>query len=87
MSYPQPVEYNGDIYLIPESSFGKVLCAYKAVSFPDKWEKVHDFISGVGLTDSTFVSAADGVYAFACNTGDPTDEDTPYVQPFARRLA
>lgn len=74
MSYPQPVEYNGDIYLIPESSFGKVLCAYKAVSFPDKWEKVHDFISGVGLTDSTFVSAADGVYAFACNTGDPTDK-------------
>ena len=74
MSYPQPIEHNGDVYLIPESSFGKVLCAYKAVSFPDKWEKVHVLASGIGLTDTTFVSDSDKVYAFACNTEDPTDE-------------
>ena len=74
MSYPQPIEHNGDVYLIPESSFGKVLCAYKAVSFPDKWEKAYVLASGIGLTDTTFVSDSDKVYAFACSTEDPTDE-------------
>ena len=74
MAYPQPIEHNGDVYLIPESSFGKVLCAYKAVSFPDKWEKAYVLASGTGLTDTTFVSDSDKVYAFACSTEDPTDE-------------
>lgn len=74
MSYPQPIEHNGDVYLIPESSFGKVLCAYKAVSFPDKWEKAYVLASGIGLTDTTFVSDSDRVYAFACSAEDPTDE-------------
>ena len=60
MSYPQPIEHNGDVYLIPESSFGK--------------EKAYVLASGIGLTDTTFVSDSDKVYAFACSTEDPTDE-------------
>lgn len=74
MSYPQPVEYNGDIYLIPESSFGRVLCAYKAVSFPDKWEKVNVFVTGEGLADMTFVTNENNVYAVGCNVKDPPDQ-------------
>lgn len=74
MSYPQPIEYNGDIYLIPESSFGRVLFAYKAVSFPDKWEKVNVFVTGEGLADMTFVTDENNTYAVGCNVKDPPDQ-------------
>lgn len=71
MSYPQPFEYSGNIYLVPESALGLTLCAYRAVDFPKKWEKVHTFVSGEGYADMTFVSYGGKPYALGCSIKDP----------------
>ena len=39
LSYPFIFEYDENVYIIPESSQNNTLDVYKAVDFPDKWEK------------------------------------------------
>ena len=53
MSYPDVFEYEGKIYMIPESSANKTVDLYLADHFPDKWHCVKNLISGVKYVDST----------------------------------
>ncbi len=38
VSYPYPVEIDGDLYLVPESSAGGGLAMYRCVEFPFRWQ-------------------------------------------------
>lgn len=56
LSYPNIFKYNKEIYIIPESSASNTLYAYRAVSFPDKWEKITPpLIDNRMLVDTTFL--------------------------------
>ncbi len=56
LSYPNIFRYKGEIYIIPESSASNTLYAYRAVSFPDKWEKLSPpIINDRMLVDTTFL--------------------------------
>lgn len=53
LSYPLVFEYNNQIYMIPETSESETLYFYKAVNFPEKWEKTGSLISGIKIVDTT----------------------------------
>ncbi len=56
LSYPNIFRYNDEIYIVPESSKSNTLYAYRAVEFPDKWEKLSPpIIDNRMLVDTTFL--------------------------------
>ncbi|MBQ6067375.1 MAG: hypothetical protein IJK89_11215 [Clostridia bacterium] len=54
LSYPNIFRQKGEIYIVPEASADNTLYAYKAVSFPDQWEKCEPILTGRCLVDTTF---------------------------------
>lgn len=53
LSYPCVFWQEGEVYMIPESADNHCIELYKAVKFPDKWEKVKKLKSGT-YYDSTY---------------------------------
>lgn len=53
LSYPYIFENKEGIFIMPESGANKELTLYKAVSFPDKWEKVDVLRKNVQYGDTT----------------------------------
>ncbi len=62
MSYPDVFEYEGNIYMIPESSANNSVDLYRADHFPDKWHLVNSLISGNKYVDSTVYFDSDHHY-------------------------
>lgn len=62
MSYPDVFEYNGQYYMIPESSANSTVDLYVAEHFPDKWRKVKSLITGEKYVDSTVYQDGDNYY-------------------------
>ena len=57
LSYPHVFCYKDGIYMIPESYVGNEIALFKAVSFPEKWEKVSTLKEDYVAVDSTLFSA------------------------------
>lgn len=55
LSYPHLIEQNGAIYMIPESYVANEIAVYKAVSFPDRWEKAKILKADYCAVDSTIL--------------------------------
>lgn len=68
MSYPYTVEYEGDIYCIPETKLAREISLYKAERFPEKWKKVATLIHDFAGVDAT-VFKHDGRWWLASSTG------------------
>ena len=54
LSFPNIKKENENIYIYPESCKDKSLYRYKAISFPDKWEKEQIYLENRVLVDSDF---------------------------------
>ena len=52
MSFPFIFDYNGQIYLIPETRAEKKIKLYRCVEFPEKWEEIHHIDDDRALYDS-----------------------------------
>lgn len=63
MSYPCVFDYDGAHYMIPETSANLSVELYRAVEFPNKWEKVKDLVTGVRYVDTTVLKQDDTYYA------------------------
>lgn len=70
LSFPNIFQYNGSVYIVPEAYQSGEVYAYRAVHFPDKWEKVHVFISEVQYVDTAFVMNNGENYAFTYDIGN-----------------
>lgn len=70
LSYPYPINHNGDIYIIPESSASNNVSIFRAVDFPRKWKKVKTLIPNVRLVDNTLVYIKNKWWLFAYNSQD-----------------
>lgn len=66
LSYPNIMRLNGQIYICPESCNDRSVYFYRAVSFPDKWEKQKPIITGKDYSDTTFLKRGDVLYGFTC---------------------
>ena len=53
MSYPFIFAKDGDVYMMPETSENKSLIIYKAINFPDIWERYNDVLNDVSVVDTT----------------------------------
>ena len=55
LSYPNIFEKDGEIYIVPESYLANCIQTYRAVSFPDKWERCEILVSDIVACDATFI--------------------------------
>ena len=53
LSYPFVFEFDGHLYMVPETHEKRAIQLWRSIEFPDKWEHVSDLISGVSAVDST----------------------------------
>lgn len=53
LSYPYLFEWEGEVYMMPESNAGRTLDIYRAVEFPGVWRLEKNIMSGVRVTDAT----------------------------------
>ncbi len=70
LSYPCVVPWNGDLFLLPETSDAKRVDLYRFTRFPWELELVSSPIEGVALVDTTPVFVEDRWYFFT-NTLEP----------------
>ena len=68
LSYPYIFEYNGKIFMIPETSRKFEVRLYECCNFPDKWEFKHVLLRG-RYTDPSIILYNDTLYLFLTETG------------------
>lgn len=71
LSYPYIFEKDGEVFIMPESGASESLYLYKAVSFPEKWEKFTVLREGLKLADTTLIEPFDDNKALTYNVKDP----------------
>lgn len=70
LSYPNIFEYAGDVYIVPEANGSNEVYCYKAVSFPDKWEKCGTILRNGRFVDTTFLEYNGRHYMFTYDISD-----------------
>ena len=73
LSYPHIMQKGNDVYMVPESYVANEIAVYRAVSFPDRWEKVYILKSDYCAVDTTFFSDDSHTYAFTFRFIDDTE--------------
>jgi hypothetical protein len=69
LSYPQIVEEDGSLFLIPETYQNKRLEVYRCVQFPDKWELYATAFEGEEIVDTTYFHDENGDTWLLLNKG------------------
>lgn len=64
LSYPFVFEEDGALYMIPETSGRRQVELWRAVDFPDRWERVAVLIDDIDLGDATLFRADGRCYLF-----------------------
>lgn len=65
LSYPFLFEYEGELYMLPESGFSDVLNLYRCVKFPHRWELERTIFEGLQYYDSTLLEYGGRWWLFA----------------------
>ncbi|NLH80989.1 MAG: hypothetical protein GX458_09135 [Phyllobacteriaceae bacterium] len=66
LSYPQVFAADGEIWMVPETSGRRTVELWRAVAFPDRWEKHAVLVDDVDLGDATLLRRDDGWWMFGC---------------------
>jgi hypothetical protein len=53
LSYPYTIEWQGNIYCVPEQAKAHAIVLYRAIDFPTSWERVGEMLSEVEAIDPT----------------------------------
>jgi hypothetical protein len=69
LSYPFVFEWQGRMYLLPESTANRTVELYRAVDFPHRWVLDRVLLRDIGLTDATLWQQGDRFWLFACSQG------------------
>lgn len=65
LSYPFMFKWQGDIWMIPESSNNNDVVVYRATDFPLKWERHETLLSGLEAADATIIEFKGAWWMFA----------------------
>lgn len=74
LSYPHLFEHDGSVYMIPESYVANEIAVYRALSFPDKWEKSKVLKSNYCAVDSTLLRREDEHYLLTLRFEDNNEK-------------
>lgn len=66
LSYPQIFADGGEIWMVPETSGRRTVELWRAVGFPDRWEKHAVLLDGVDVGDATLVRHGGLWWMFGC---------------------
>jgi hypothetical protein len=55
LSYPFILNYQGDIYMLPEAGASREVTLWKCEQFPDRWTKAATLLTDVCFTDATLI--------------------------------
>jgi colanic acid/amylovoran biosynthesis glycosyltransferase len=69
LSYPMIFEWNGETYLLPESSQNRSVEVYRAVEFPRRWEFAGTLLRNVPVVDPTFFERNGKLWLFVAGVG------------------
>jgi hypothetical protein len=64
LSYPYPVEIDGEMYLVPENYEANEVALYRCVEFPDRWEREAALFPALDGVDTTLFAHAGRWWAF-----------------------
>ena len=64
LSYPFPVEIDGELYLVPENCAGNEVALYRCVRFPDRWEREIALFPSFDGVDTTLFAHEGRWWAF-----------------------
>ncbi len=64
LSYPFIFEWNGDLYMIPETAKARTVELYRCESFPDKWELDRILLADLHAVDATLLELEDEWWMF-----------------------
>ena len=78
MSYPYLLEHENEIYCVPETYEAREISIYKAVTFPERWEKVAIVAMDFAGLDPT-IFQHDGMWWLTCGNHDDVDNHNLYV--------
>ena len=65
LSYPVVFSYNNQIYMMPECGESNNLFFYRALDFPNKWEKISVIDKKMRLADTTPFQVGEDLFALA----------------------
>ena len=68
LSYPHVFEWNGQVYMVPESNCDFSVRLYRAVEFPKRWEFVNKLLTGHDYVDATLFRHDDMWWMFVSAT-------------------
>jgi hypothetical protein len=68
LSYPHVFEWNGQVYMVPESNRDFSVRLYRAVEFPRQWEFVNKLLTGHDYVDATLFRHDDMWWMFVSAT-------------------
>ena len=71
LSYPLILEWRGERFMIPESSGGRTVDAYRATSFPDAWTLEAQLLGDVRAVDATPIEVEGRWWMFAGVAPEP----------------
>ena len=69
LSYPQVFAWQGEIYMLPESSENASVEVYRAIDFPRRWERAATLLSNVRAVDSTIFEHNGKLWMFTAGIG------------------
>jgi hypothetical protein len=77
LSYPFLLEFNDELFIIPESADAEKVEAFRCVSFPDKWESHAVLLDGVRAYDPTLIEHEGRWWMFVTiqHNGNTTDDE------------
>jgi hypothetical protein len=64
LSYPYPVEIDGELYIVPENCAANEIAMYRCTRFPDRWEREPALFAGLDGVDTTIFRHEDRWWAF-----------------------
>jgi hypothetical protein len=75
LSYPQVLELDGTIYMVPESHEARSIRLYRAEPFPTEWKLAHVLLEGRAFSDATLFQHGGRWWLFT-ETSEPRRHDT-----------
>lgn len=84
LSYPVVFSYNNHIYMMPECGESRGLFFYKAVDFPNKWEKISVIDKKMRLADTTPFQFGNDLFAFSLKIEDDSAAGELILMKFDR---
>lgn len=74
LSFPNIHRYKDDIYICPESNQSNQLYLYKAIDFPNKWQKDKILINNIKCCDTAFYNFKNGMFGFSYDLKENSDK-------------